>query len=168
WARLWLPNGQTARSSWREKLKLLEKTRMSRNIKALYYTQLAVNVTGQNADDSEEDVDDNDNEWHFKNVAVVQMYSVPNKDLLKLSSQTLVSCTLLDDILAIDVKDIVSVIAMVPHMPTLPSGVMESQFFMMERPCLEISNLGVPYSGFDIGGGNEPEDDDNDDGADLE
>ncbi|KAG1838385.1 hypothetical protein DFJ58DRAFT_718750 [Suillus subalutaceus] len=115
WARLRLPNGQTARSSWREKLKPLEKTRMSRNVKiklnnkiqfaeVLYYTQLPVNVAGQNADNS-----DDDNEWHFENVAVVQMYSMPHKELLKLSLQTLVSCTLLDDILAIDVKNIVSV-----------------------------------------------------------
>ncbi|KAG1832614.1 hypothetical protein DFJ58DRAFT_671041 [Suillus subalutaceus] len=174
WARLRLPNGQTARSSWREKLKPLEKTRMSRNVKiklnnkiqfteVLYYTQLPVNVAGQNADNS-----DDDNEWHFENVAVVQMYSMPHKELLKLSSQTLISCTLLDDILAIDVKNIVSVIAMVPHEPTLPSGVTESRFFMMEWPGLEISNLGVPYSGFDIGGGDELEDDDNDNGADLE
>ncbi|KAG0699211.1 hypothetical protein DFH29DRAFT_1015572 [Suillus ampliporus] len=174
WARLRLPNGQTARSAWREKLKPLEKTRMSRNVKiklnnqihfaeVLYYTQLPVNAAGQNADDS-----DDDNEWHFENVAVVQMYSMPHKELLKLSSQTLISCTLLDDILAIDVKNIVSVIAMIPHEPTLPSGVTESRFFMMERPGLEISNLGVPYSGFDAGGGDEAEDDDNDDGAELE
>ncbi|KAG2156709.1 uncharacterized protein EDB93DRAFT_1101556 [Suillus bovinus] len=143
WAWLRLANGQTAHSSWREKLKLLEKTCMSRNIK--------------NADDLEEDADDNknDNEWHLKNVVVMQMYSVPNKELLKLSSQALVFCTFLDNILAIDVK----VIAMVPHMPILLSGVMES---------LEISNLGVPYSGFYIRGGDEPEDDDSDNGADLE
>ncbi|KAG0694271.1 hypothetical protein DFH29DRAFT_779949, partial [Suillus ampliporus] len=100
----------------------------------LYYTQLPVNAAGQNADDS-----DDDNEWHFENVAVVQMYSMPHKELLKLSSQTLISCTLLDDILAIDVKNIVSVIAMIPRELTLPSGVTESRFFMMERPGLEIS-----------------------------
>ena len=128
----------------------------------MYYTQLPVNIAGQNADDS-----DDDNEWHFKNVAVVQMYSMPHKELLKLSSQTLVSCTLLDDILTIDVKNIVTVIAMIPHEPTLPSGVAERRFFMMERPGLEISNLGVPYPGFDAGGGDKAEDDD-DDGAELE
>lgn len=33
WARLLLPNGQIARSRWREALKPLEKTRMSRNVK---------------------------------------------------------------------------------------------------------------------------------------
>jgi hypothetical protein len=33
WARLRLPNGQVARSAWKEKLKPLEKVRMARNIK---------------------------------------------------------------------------------------------------------------------------------------
>ncbi len=33
WARLLLPNGQIARSAWKEKLKSLEQVRMSRNVK---------------------------------------------------------------------------------------------------------------------------------------
>lgn len=33
WARLLLPNGQIARSAWKEKLKPLEQVRMSRNVK---------------------------------------------------------------------------------------------------------------------------------------
>jgi len=33
WARLQLPNGQIARSAWKEKLKPLEKVRMARNVK---------------------------------------------------------------------------------------------------------------------------------------
>lgn len=40
WARLQLPNGQMAHSSWRDKLKPLEKTRMSRNVK-VYFEMLA-------------------------------------------------------------------------------------------------------------------------------
>jgi hypothetical protein len=56
---------------------------------------------------------------------------------------------------------------MIPQELTLPSGVTESRFFMMEQPGLDILILGVPYSGFDAGGGDEAEDDD-DDGAELE
>jgi hypothetical protein len=41
WARLGLPNGQVARSSWKEKLKPLKKVRMARNIKVC--TFFAVN-----------------------------------------------------------------------------------------------------------------------------
>ena len=33
WAQLRLPNGQVARSAWKEKLKPLEKVRMARNVK---------------------------------------------------------------------------------------------------------------------------------------
>jgi hypothetical protein len=33
WARLRLPNGQIARSAWKEKAKALEKVRMARNVK---------------------------------------------------------------------------------------------------------------------------------------
>jgi hypothetical protein len=71
----------------------------------LYHTQLPVYVAGQHKDDS-----DNDNEWQFKNVAVVQMYSMPHKELFKLSLQTLISCTLLDDILAINVKSLLALL----------------------------------------------------------
>jgi hypothetical protein len=122
----------------------------------LYYTQLAVNTN----DDSDLEED----EWQFSNVAVVNMYSTPDKALLKLSSQTLASCMHLDEIRVINVKDVISVIAMIPHKPTLPSGVMEDRFFMMERPGLDISNLGVPYSGFAA----ENDDDDEDVGPGVE
>ena len=38
WARLRLPNGQVARSAWKEKLKLLERVRMARNVLASHVT----------------------------------------------------------------------------------------------------------------------------------
>ena len=38
WARLRLPNGQVARSAWREKLKPLEKLRTARNVKVCSIT----------------------------------------------------------------------------------------------------------------------------------
>jgi hypothetical protein len=37
WARLRLPNGQIARSAWKEKLKTLKQIRISRNIKVGVY-----------------------------------------------------------------------------------------------------------------------------------
>ncbi|KAG1845771.1 hypothetical protein C8R48DRAFT_616896 [Suillus tomentosus] len=36
WARLLLPNGQVARSAWRENLKALEQIRVSRNIQVCF------------------------------------------------------------------------------------------------------------------------------------
>ncbi|KAG1793748.1 hypothetical protein EV424DRAFT_1335832, partial [Suillus variegatus] len=59
-------------------------------------------------------------------VAIVQLYSPPDYVLLQLFFQTV---------------KYISVIAMVPHTPTLPSGTTEDQFFMLEKPGLDISKL---------------------------
>lgn len=101
----------------------------------MYFTRLAV----------EADTDHND-DWQFADVTVIQMYSLPDEDILCLSSHTVASCTHLDTISIVDVKQIISVIAMVPHRPMLPSVVTEDRFFMVEKPGLDVSNLGVPYS----------------------
>ena len=45
WARLRLPNGQIARSSWKEKLKPLEKLRIARNVKVSYHIYLPSSFT---------------------------------------------------------------------------------------------------------------------------
>ncbi|KAG1768973.1 hypothetical protein EDD22DRAFT_771576 [Suillus occidentalis] len=144
WARLLLPNKQIARSAWREMTKPLDQTRMSRNVKlqydgqirfgeVLYFTRLSV----------EADIDD-DRNWRFADVAIICLYSLPDEDLLQISSQTVVSCSRLADICVVDVKQILSVVAMIPHTPRLPSGVTEARFFMMEKPGLDIS----PLSGY--------------------
>lgn len=122
-----------------------------------YFTRLAVEV-----DDANEDSDNEDN-WHFLDIAVIQMYSLPDEALLQLSSQTVASCTHSEQVLAIDVKDIVSVIAMVPHKPTLPSGLTEERFFMIEKPGLDVSDLGVRYSAY-----HDEDDEDNADDARIE
>ncbi|KAJ8580047.1 hypothetical protein M405DRAFT_855068 [Rhizopogon salebrosus TDB-379] len=164
WARLLLPNKQIVRSAWRETVTAREQVRMSRNVKfkltgqfrfgeVLYFTRLAVEVNNAKGDGDDED------NWRFLDVAMIQMYSLPDEALLQLSSQTVASCTCSDRVLAIDVKDIVSVIAMVPHKPTLPSGVTEERFFMMEKPGLDVSDLGVRYSAY-------RDDDDDDDDSD--
>ncbi|KAG2062347.1 hypothetical protein BDR06DRAFT_978729 [Suillus hirtellus] len=156
WAHLLLPNGhirwegawQIVRSAWRETIKPLEKIHILWNVKIdldgqvrfgkiLYFTQLSVK-----ADPGDEE------DWQFINVALIQLYSAPDNSLLKLLLQTVASCIHLNEFCVLDVKKIFSVVAMVPHTPTLPSGVTEPHFFMMERLGLDISNLGVPYSGY--------------------
>jgi hypothetical protein len=87
---------------------------------------------------------------------LIQLYSPPDEPLLRISSQTVASCARLDEVCVLDVKKILSVVTMAPHTPTLPSGVTEPCFFMMERPGFDISNLRVPYSGYLD---SEPEDD---------
>ncbi|KAG2039117.1 hypothetical protein BDR03DRAFT_1009314 [Suillus americanus] len=141
WARLLLPNGQIARSRWREALKPLEKTRMSRNVKlqldgqirygeVIYLTRLA-NLLGA------------DDEWRYTDVVILQLYSLPDEELLEVSSQTVVSCIRLDELTVNNVENIASVVAMIPHKPTLPSGVTEDRFFILEQLGSDISTLGV-------------------------
>ncbi|KIN94644.1 hypothetical protein M404DRAFT_167725 [Pisolithus tinctorius Marx 270] len=143
WARLCLPNGQVACSAWRESLRPPEQLRVSRNIKCpcdgitrcakvQYFTRLPVQAA--------------DGNWTFTNVAIVRLYSVPDKDLLKLSNHVLLASQLLNAISVIHVKQIISVIAMIPRQVVLPSGIAELVYCMMERPRFDVSDWGVPYS----------------------
>ncbi|KIK90751.1 hypothetical protein PAXRUDRAFT_151248 [Paxillus rubicundulus Ve08.2h10] len=143
WARLLLPNGKIARSAWRETLKALEQLRISRNVKLTldgnirvgevqYFTQLAIPRQ--------------EGGWHFSNVAILKLYSKPNAELLQLSSQVLAASKILDEIVICNVKTILSVIAMIPKQLLLPSGEEGDYFCMVEKPGLDISDLGVPYS----------------------
>lgn len=132
WARLLLPNRQITRSAWREMLKTTE-SRYDAQIRfgeVLYFTRLSV----------EADLDD-DHNWRFMDVALIHLYSLPDEHLLQLSSHTVVSCAKLEDVYVVDVKQILSVVAMILHTPTLPSGLTEARFFMMEKPGLDISPL---------------------------
>jgi len=52
-----------------------------------------------------------------------------------------------DDIIVTDVKNIRSVVAMIPKKLTLLGSVQEDKYFcMVEKPGLDILDLGVPYS----------------------
>jgi hypothetical protein len=65
--------------------------------------------------------------------------------LLRLSSRTISSCNLLPDLVVLPIKQIVSVVAMIPHRPTLPSGIAEDQYFMVEKLGLDLA-LGLGLS----------------------
>ncbi|KAG1771363.1 hypothetical protein EV702DRAFT_1201970 [Suillus placidus] len=76
------------------------------------------------------------------------MFSFPDNNLLELSCHTVSSCQLEDDdVRVIDIKSILGVVGMVPHKPTLLSGVTEDCYFMVEKPGLDIVMFGVPYEG---------------------
>ncbi|KAF8833542.1 hypothetical protein BDN67DRAFT_985962 [Paxillus ammoniavirescens] len=143
WARLLLTNGQIARSAWRETLKAPEQLRISCNVKLTldgnvwvrevqYFTQLAIPRQ--------------EGGWHFSNVTILKLYSKPNAELLQLSSQVLAASKILDEIVICNVKTILSVVAMIPKQLLLPSGEEGDYFCMVEKPGLDISDLGVPYS----------------------
>ncbi|KAG1839882.1 hypothetical protein DFJ58DRAFT_718471 [Suillus subalutaceus] len=112
WARLLLPNGQIAWSVWRETLKPLDQTRTSRNVKIKYHGEVRFGEV-----------------LYFTRLS---MYSHPDDDLLQLSSHTVTSCSRLEDICVISIKQILSVVAMIPHKPILPSG-----------PGLDLSSIGI-------------------------
>lgn len=84
-----------------------------------------------------------DDEWRYTDVVILQLYSLPDEELLEVSSQTVVSCIRLDEFTVTNVENIASVVAMIPHKPTLPSGVIEDRFFMLEQLGSDISTLGV-------------------------
>ena len=117
-----------------------------------YFTRLAV----QSALHAQEG-------WSFTDVAVLKLYSEPDTDLLHLSLQVLAVSLLLDDLFICNVKSIHSVVVMIPCTLTLQNGVKAWFFCMMEKPGIDISDLGVPYSVY-----SEGRDDEDEDGGDAE
>ena len=77
----------------------------------------------------------------------VRLYSKPDNKLLELSLKVLTASELLNDIIITDAKHICSMVAMIPKKLTLPDLDIEVEHFcMVERPGLDISDLGIPYS----------------------
>ncbi|KAF8803010.1 hypothetical protein BYT27DRAFT_7226199 [Phlegmacium glaucopus] len=90
WARLQLPNGQVARSLWKESLKPLTKIRMARNVKIMtrnqsidfaeisFYFQLSIISNGERTDET---------------FALISTYSPPHAEILQKSQHILVMHT---------------------------------------------------------------------------
>ena len=98
-----------------------------------YFTQVATNMP--------------DNAWKFLNLAILKTYSEPDRQLLELLFQVVAASKLLDNIIVTNVKNIWSVVAMIPKKLTLPGSEQEDEYFcMVEQPDLDILDLGVPYS----------------------
>jgi hypothetical protein len=74
-------------------------------------------------------------------LALVSCYSSPHPGLLKASRGTLWSCTQVESVKVIDVKQISAVVAMVPHQP-FPGEEGEGRFFLVEKPGLDCSYIG--------------------------
>jgi hypothetical protein len=69
---------------------------------------------------------------------MVFFYSMPHQELLELSYNTLLSCTLEMDLKVIEVQSICAVVAMVPHHP-FPE---EPRYFVVEKPGVDVASLG--------------------------
>jgi hypothetical protein len=149
WARLRLPTGQIARSTWKECKKPLTSVRMARNVKVrlchifdLIATliNLQLNIPGQLEKLAEV-------QYFFqvvingeeKTVALVSLYTSPDQEVWNKSNQTLWVCYRQGDraLKVIDVKTITAVVSMVP----LPSGP-EGAFFLVEKPGLDVAHMG--------------------------
>ncbi|KAH8995170.1 hypothetical protein EDB83DRAFT_2238905 [Lactarius deliciosus] len=111
WARLRIPTGQNCYSAWKEKQKPLEKRCTARNVK--------VN----------------------RALALVSLYSQPDPSLLRLSMNTLWSCVYLGDgvLKFVDVKAIQSVVAMIPHRPSIDGRSVEDRFFVVKKPGFDVA-----------------------------
>ncbi|KAF9496980.1 hypothetical protein BDN71DRAFT_1388425 [Pleurotus eryngii] len=129
WARVLLPNGQIARSAWKETKKALEKVRISRNVKVVQNGQ----------------VDYAEVQFYFlrkigdniQGFAIISRYSRPDATLLEESFGTLWSCTYLGDnaLEIIPLEDITAVVSMQP-LPLLENEEGE-HWFAVEKSGIE-------------------------------
>ena len=74
--------------------------------------------------------------------ALAHKYGALNEPLLQRSHQTLYSCQRTEDVVVIEVKDIISVVAMVPHVQddnTL--GSYDGRVFAVERIGLDVLSM---------------------------
>ncbi|KAG6824974.1 hypothetical protein H0H92_005267 [Tricholoma furcatifolium] len=149
WARIRLPNGQIARSLWKEAEKPLNKLRMARNVKLMYNGHLEFGeVHFYFRFQIEEEI---------RTLAMIDLYSRPNSDLLRQSSYTLWTCKRVsgDRMIVVDAKAIQSVVCMAPHSTETLGAEWEDWVFLVEKPGLDIAEL----SGAVESGGREDEDD---------
>ncbi|KAG1866731.1 hypothetical protein F4604DRAFT_1544036, partial [Suillus subluteus] len=123
---LQLPNGQIARTLWKE---TQINARRSRNVKVLlnreprfgevqYFFECRVNPASPP-----------------EALAVISLYSTPDHELLRCSHHTFVSCVHQEDeeLIAINVTSIQSVVAMIPH---FLNG--QQHFYMVEQPGADV------------------------------
>ncbi|KAG1729175.1 hypothetical protein EDD22DRAFT_146480 [Suillus occidentalis] len=132
WARLRLPNGQVARSAWKEN-GMSKQPRMARNVKLFVdgHTSIAevyfyFNMTIHDRQ---------------KTFALVSEFSQPHPELLEQSFQTVFACRHHGDnsLRLIEVSTIQAVVAMVPHQ--FP-GIDGTLFYLIERPGLDLLTMG--------------------------
>ncbi|KAF7323224.1 hypothetical protein HMN09_00103100 [Mycena chlorophos] len=125
WARLRLPNGQIARSAWKEKMKSPRNVRMARNVKFVQNNRAEIAEV----------------EFYFRTrdgrtLALAGLYPRPDRELWELSFQTAWSCEKPDRFIVFPVQDIRAVVAMIPHKR---NG--QDYFFLVEKPGLDIISL---------------------------
>ena len=78
-------------------------------------------------------------------LALVTLFSLPDPEILRCSSQTVYLCRYQGDMAlkVVEVKTIKAVVSMVPDLKVTPAGNVEElgQFFLVEKPGLDIAEL---------------------------
>ncbi|KIL57255.1 hypothetical protein M378DRAFT_88135 [Amanita muscaria Koide BX008] len=156
WARLRLPHGQIARSSWGE----------GRSRRKLRRTTIVKFQLG-------EEIHFGEVRYYFRlrfaefvhTLCVISVFSQPESSLLAESSHTVYSCHYEGDesLIAIDVKQIKAVVAMIPYFKLTDEGIHtpETEHFLVEKPYMEVTYLRGeedPDSETEEQGGEEDED----------
>ena len=159
WARLLLPNGQVARCAWKEKSGGERAVRCSRNVKVLLiWSMIASLPDGFFLQLTYGDKERFGEVYFFYRisvegdqwmpVALISLYSIPDPDLLKISSNTLLACRYHGDasLVLVKAESIKSVVAMVPLMEKPEGGrprCHKGRFFVVEKPGLSLVELGT-------------------------
>ncbi|KZV85133.1 hypothetical protein EXIGLDRAFT_623344 [Exidia glandulosa HHB12029] len=150
WSRLYLPNGQVARSEWKEALRAPEKLRRARDVK-VRKTQRLHAISNEQQLDLNGTLEFAEVRYYFeldvagqdKALAMVCLCTRPDQELLELSSHTLWSCQHQGDdgLRVVEYNTIRAVVAMPHHSSMLPDA-FRDHVFVAEMPGLEIAEMG--------------------------
>ncbi|KAI0315341.1 hypothetical protein OF83DRAFT_1164840 [Amylostereum chailletii] len=134
WACLRLPNGQTATALWKEGQRRQDQIRRSRNVKiisngATFIAEVQAYFNAQMEDNI------------TQSLALVSVFGEPDQEMLRSSSNTVwvASYKAETNLAVVDVKDIQSVVAMIPWQHENPVNV--TLYFLDEKPGLDMMLL---------------------------
>ena len=153
WAKLRIPTGQNCYSAWKELERPIEKRRTARNVKVCMMSQISSSIYFCSFLKSQILLDDEIRlaEVYFfihlrhdgdeLGLALVSVYSNPDSDLLHVSHGTLWSCEYRGDLALkfVDVMNIKSVVAMIPHTPAIGGQEARERFFLVEKPGFDVA-----------------------------
>ncbi|EJD50606.1 hypothetical protein AURDEDRAFT_58434, partial [Auricularia subglabra TFB-10046 SS5] len=145
WARLHLPNGQIARSTFKEHAKSQQNLRVTRNVKVVLdgktrFAEVRYYFRYPFGDE-------------IRTLCMLLPFGEADSQLYRESSGTVYSCRPLEEaaVRVVDVSAIVAVVAMIPHPIHFLQLAGEDMvrrftgnFFVVERPGLDIMALGDP------------------------
>jgi hypothetical protein len=150
WARLRLPNGQTSRSLFatRERRHNARRARNAKVLTSSKFSQPNTNFIAQLIIEGAVyfaevqfffQILPSALHEEFEPLALVSLYSDPDRDLLRTSSETFYTCTYQGQagLAVVKATYIQSVVAMVPHVLNDVH-----RFYMFEKPGLDVADLG--------------------------